>query len=41
MIVETPADVSSLMTSINLIRAAALGSRESRELLHIIREETR
>jgi transcriptional regulator with XRE-family HTH domain len=39
MIVETPADVTTLMTRINLIRAVALAPRESRELLRKIRDE--
>ncbi len=40
MIVEAPEQVASLMTTMNLIRAAALSPRESLNLLRKIRDET-
>ena len=39
MIVEQPEQVSGLLTSINLIRAAALSPRESRNCIVKIRDE--
>jgi hypothetical protein len=39
MIVESPDQVAELMTTINLIRAAALPPRESMSLLTQIRSE--
>jgi hypothetical protein len=39
MIVEAPDQVASLMTTMNLIRAAALSPRESQNLLRKIRDE--
>jgi hypothetical protein len=38
MIVEQPEQVASLVTSMNLIRAAALSPRESRKLIGTIRD---
>jgi hypothetical protein len=39
MIVESPAEVAELMTTVNLIRAVALPPRESMNLLTQIRNE--
>jgi transcriptional regulator with XRE-family HTH domain len=39
MIVEQPAQIAGLMTTMNLIRAAALAPRQSLNLLHTIRDE--
>jgi transcriptional regulator with XRE-family HTH domain len=40
MIIEQPEQVTALMTSMNLIRAAALSPRESRQYIANIRDET-
>jgi hypothetical protein len=40
MIIEQPEQVAGLVTSVNLIRAAALSPRESRQYVVKVRDES-